>query len=81
MPISPQTAEKIVSKQAINELVPGSRIGYKDVLLPTRETRLEILSDRFMPPASFPYQVAFSLGDIFITFGVFWMLAYQKSTP
>lgn len=80
MPINPDTAERIVGPERIVSFEPGSRIGYKDVLLPKSETRLEWLADRFLPPAGFPYQVAFSLGDVFIALGAFWILAYQKPT-
>jgi len=79
MPVSPQTAERLVGEEAVSGLMIGSRFGFKDILLPAQETRLEILADRFLPPPSFHYQVAFSLGDIFITFGAFWMLANQRT--
>ena len=78
MPINPQTAEQVVGKERIAAYEPGNRIGYKDILLPSNETRLELLADRLLPPDGFPYQVAFSLGDIFIAFGAFWILAHQK---
>ena len=78
MPINPNTAERLVGAERIASFEIGSRIGYKDILLPSTETRLEWLADRFLPPVGFPYQVAFSLGDIFIAFGAFWILAYQK---
>ena len=78
MPINPQTAERVVGRERISSLEPGNRIGYKDILLPSHETRLELLADRFLPPDGFPYQVAFSLGDIFVAVGTFWILAYQK---
>ena len=78
MPISPQTAARIIDKETIPQLELGSRFGFKDILLPVQKTHLELFTDRFLPPAGFPYQVAFSLGDIFIAFGAFWMLAYQK---
>jgi hypothetical protein len=78
MPINPNTAERIIGERVASfEL--GSRIGYKDILLPAKETRLEWLSDRFLPPVWLPYQVAFSLGDVLIAFGAFGILAYQKS--
>jgi hypothetical protein len=80
MPINPNTAERIVGSERIDLYDLGSRIGYKDILLTKNETRLEWLADRFLPPAGFPYQVAFSLGDVFIAFGAFWILAYQKTT-
>lgn len=79
MPINPNTAERLVGTQIITLFEPGSRIGYKDILLPAKETRLEWLADRFLPPVGFPYQVAFSLGDVFIALGAFWILAYQKA--
>lgn len=79
MPISPQTADKLVGNVPVGALELGSRFGFKDILLPVSETRLEILADRFLLPASFPLQVAFSLGDILIAFGAFWLLAYQKN--
>ena len=78
MPINPQTAERVVGKESISSLESGNRLGYKDVLLPKNETRLEFLADRFLPPVGFPYQVAFSMGDIFIAVGACWILAYQK---
>ena len=79
MPINPNTAGRLVDAEIIASFELGSRIGYKDILLPAKETRLEWLADRFLPPVGFPYQVAFSLGDVFIALGAFWMLAYQKS--
>lgn len=78
MPINPTTAERLVGPERINSFELGSRFGYKDILLPKNETSLELLADRFLPPTGFPYQVAFSLGDVFIALGAFWLLAYQK---
>ena len=79
MPINPNTAERIIGTERIASFELGSRIGYKDILLPASETRLEWLADRFLPPAWLPYRVAFSLGDIFIAIGAFGILAFQKS--
>lgn len=79
MPIDPNTAEQIIGKDRMASLELGSRIGYKDILLPAAETRLEWLADRFLSPVWSSYQVAFSLGDILIALGAFRMLAYQKS--
>lgn len=75
MPISPQTASRLVSEDQLQDIGVGNRFGSKDVLLHSHQTRLEWLADRFLPPDWFPYQVAFSLGDVFIAFGVFWLLA------
>ena len=78
MPINPQTAERVIGPEKMASFEPGKRIGYKDILLHSDETHLELLADRFLPPVGFPYQVAFSLGDVFIALGAFWILAYQK---
>lgn len=75
MPISPQTASRLVPEELLQNVEIGSRFGTKDILKPAEDTRLEWLSDRFLPPAWCRYQVAFSLGDVFIFFGVFWLLA------
>jgi hypothetical protein len=80
MPISPQTASRLVSEDTLQDTLPGSRFGVKDVLLHPQETRFEWLADRFLPPIWFPYQVAFSLGDVFIAVGVFWLLANPGSS-
>ena len=80
MPISPQTASRLVSEDRLLEFQPGSRFGTKDILLRPQDTRFEWLADRFLPPIWYPYQVAFSLGDIFIAFGAFWLLAKPESS-
>jgi len=79
MPISPQTASRLVSEDSLLDIQPGSRIGTKDVLLHPQDTRFEWLADRFLTPAWSPYQVAFSLGDILVAIGVFWLLAKPGS--
>ena len=80
MPISPQTASRLVPEDRLLDTQPGSRFGTKDILLHPQDTRFEGLADRFLPPIWFPYQVAFSLGDVFIAFGAFWLLAKPKSS-
>lgn len=78
MPINPQTASRLIPAEALGDIPIGSRFGIKDILLEPENTRFEWFSDRFLPPESFNYQVAFSLGDVFIALGVFLLLAYQK---
>jgi hypothetical protein len=75
MPISAQTASRLVPEDILRNSQPGNRFGTKDILLAPQETRFEPLADRFLPPVWSPYQVAFSLGDVFIALGIFWLLA------
>ncbi|MBI5944903.1 MAG: DUF5317 domain-containing protein [Chloroflexi bacterium] len=75
MPVSPQTASNLVPENVLQELRPGDRIGPKDILLHPQGTRFEWLADRFLLPGWIPYQAAFSLGDVFIALGVFWLFA------
>jgi hypothetical protein len=79
MPVSPQTAGRLVSEERLQNFQLGDRIGPKDILLRPQDTRFEWLADRFLPPAGFLYQVAFSLGDVFIAIGAFWVLAKPES--
>lgn len=84
MPISPQTASRLVPQEILADIPTGSRFGVKDILLEPEATRFEILADRFLPPAWSAYQVAFSLGDVFLAVGVFWLLVrppQNKSDP
>ncbi|MFN8414211.1 MAG: DUF5317 family protein [Anaerolineales bacterium] len=75
MPISPETANRVVSSEVFLDFQSGTRFGVKDILLLPEQTHFEWLADRFLPPIWSPYQVAFSLGDMFIAAGAFWMLA------
>ena len=75
MPISPQTANLLAGKDVLRFMNLGGRFGEKDILLLTQNTHFEFLADRFLLPAWLPYKTAFSLGDILIGFGAFWLLA------
>ena len=80
MPISPHTAGQFVSAEHLLNIHLGSRIGAKDILLFSQDTRFEWLADRFLTPAWTAYRAAFSLGDVFIAFGAFWLLAKPVQT-
>jgi hypothetical protein len=75
MPISPETASRLPGGAEAEITASGTRIGPKDILLRPEETRLEVLSDRFLLPEWSPYQAAFSLGDVLVAIGAFWLLA------
>jgi len=75
MPIAPQTASVLAGKNVLLFMNLGSRFGEKDILLLAQNIHLQFLADRFLPPAWFPYKVAFSLGDVLISIGAFWLLA------
>ena len=79
MPISPETASRLFPQENLWDFPAGTLIGAKDVLLPPEQTRFEWLADRFLPPVWLPYQFAFSLGDVFIAAGAFWLLAKPTS--
>lgn len=82
MPISPQTASHLISPALLETVPIGGRFGAgKDILLLPEQTRLVGLSDRFLLPDWFPYHVAFSLGDILIACGAFWLMATQGKPP
>ncbi len=73
MPISPETAGRLMPDAAPDLLQVGHRLG-KDIVLPAAATRLEWLADRFLLPSWLPDRVAFSSGDVLIALGAFWLL-------
>ena len=75
MPLSPEIAEKLIPKGVEVTLAIGKRVGYgRDILLPLTATKLWFLGDIFTLPKWINYPLAFSIGDIFISLGAFWLL-------
>jgi len=73
MPISPETIHRLEPGSSFN-FEAGERLGnQKDIILPVDQTRLWVLSDIFTLPEWTSLHVAFSLGDILIAAGAFWL--------
>ncbi len=80
MPITPDTASRLRGEDVTKLFALGDRFGQKDILLAPQNIHLGFLADRFLPPAWFPYKVAFSAGDILIGAGAFWLLTSPPAT-
>lgn len=84
MPLPVGAASQLVPQEVLDELVQGGRISHasKDVLLPEASIRLLWLADFFVSPSFLPYRFAYSIGDIFIALGAFWLLVKgQLASP
>lgn len=81
MPISPETVDRVVGRPTGWHQRIGRRLGgTKDIVLPAAETRLPWLADRLVTPQWWPQRSAFSVGDVVIAIGVFWLL-WQAGAP
>lgn len=76
MPLSVETASRLWSDPEFAALEVGKRIhaGSKDILLQGEQIILPWLADRFVSPAFIPVRFAYSLGDVFISLGAFYLL-------
>jgi hypothetical protein len=76
MPITPETVAHLSTAEPGLVWQVGERLGTgKDIVLNAEATRLWFLSDRFLLlPDGLDFQVAFSLGDVLIAGGAFWLL-------
>lgn len=81
----PITAEAVARLEYPIEAPPsGAPIklrGGKNVLLPRSQTRLWWLSDVFVLGPPFPVVGAFSIGDLLIAAGIFWLLQWALVAP
>jgi len=80
MPISPETVV-IVHGTQDEAIIEGQAIADKNVVLKVEDTRLEWLGDRFTVPDAWPIQFAYSLGDLFLAIGAFWVLWAGGANP
>lgn len=80
MPISPDNAFRLAPHIPVEAWQPGSRFGHsKDIIITVRDTHFWWLSDRFLSPNWLHYRFVYSLGDVFVGIGTFWLL-YQGCT-
>lgn len=76
MPLAVETAAKFIDQNVLDSLVIGARIGKasKDILLPESQILLSWLADRYVSMRLLSTQAIFSIGDVFVALGTFWVL-------
>lgn len=74
MPLTPENAQYLLPKGSSITFTLGERVGAtKDILLEKMDTTLWFLGDIFQMPKWLNYAVVFSLGDILLSVGAFWL--------
>jgi hypothetical protein len=82
MPITPEMVTKISPDAPYGFWASGERFAKsKDIVLPLETTRLWHLSDIFRVPDWLHFPRAFSLGDIFLALGAFFLLFSMTGKP
>jgi len=82
MPITPAVVAVLYPGLMPGDSLVGGRLGWsKNIVLSETSTNFSSLSDCITLPAWFPWQFAFSPGDILIAVGVFWLLWAGGSRP
>ena len=75
MPITAESLAQVGHSRNILSPEPGARVrATKDIVLPRDQTIAWWLSDIFVLPPPFPIPSVFSLGDVFIALGAFWLI-------
>jgi hypothetical protein len=83
MPITPEALDQVGHSHRALATQEGSRVlATKDIVLPRDKTVAWWLADVFVLPPPFPIPSVFSLGDVLIALGAFWLLqAYMCAEP
>ncbi len=75
MPVTAEVLEQIGMAGQVVQVGSLQRVvSTKDIVLTRADTRLWWLSDVLVLPRPFPLPSAFSVGDVFVSVGLFWLL-------